>query len=170
MSVKSKAGTTTATMSVKSKATTKKANPPTKYLILELEECGNCVSIRRGRGGARSSYNPTLPPIRQFAKVDLDKVTQFKIDISSVHMECPACNMSARFIKIKWWGTGFEDGSSIYSDAKEKKEVEVSDVKDITKSLLKHKAVDIKKEIKCAESKLDNLVKLNSSLKSIMEK
>ncbi len=138
----------------------------TKYMILELEECGNCVQKRRHSG---NTYN-YVQVGKQFAKVEIDKIKDFKIDTVSVQMRCPACNTVSRFNRIRWWGTGFEESSSIYSDNKEKKEVKVSDIRDVTECLLKHRSTVVKNDIKKAELNLKNLRKLDKSLKSIISK
>jgi len=157
-----KASTTTAA----TKINQSEKSTSMRYMILELDECGTCLTKRRNN---RTGYGLMMVKTKQFAKVEMAKVVQFEINTDSVCMDCPTCSKSARFNRIKWWGIGFEDGSSIYSDTKGKKKIEVSDIKDITADLLKYKADSIKDDIKSAEVKLRNLRKLNSSLKSIIK-
>ncbi len=133
----------------------------TKYLILELEQCPTCTRIMKKRSGRHDTL---------LVKAEMGKIQQFKIDTDLIQMDCPSCSKNTRLNRIKWWGTGFDEDNSIYLDSKGKKEIKVSEIKDITDDLLKHRANSIKDDVKFAEAKLKNLHELENSLKSILSK
>ncbi len=141
----------------------KKAPPKNmkKYLVLQLEGCQGCRA-KKSKSGAR----PSIDDLKHFAKVEVTKLDRFNIDTRQINTACPECNNKAMFHRVKWWGAGFQDNTSICLDSKGRKKMKVSDIKDITNNFLEYREATIKNEISIAEGTLNRLKDIQKSLKS----
>lgn len=103
-----------------------------------------------------------------------DSMSQFGIGTKNTSMDCPMCGIQ-RFYNIDtWWGGSFFDKDTIYLDTAKKKKLKVSDIQDVTYSLLKSRALSLKQEVTSEKRKLkgttDKLKALNDVLAKEKEK
>lgn len=132
-----------------------------KYMILQLEGCQGC-RMKKNKSGTRYS----IDDLRHFAKVEMDKLDRFKIDTRQLNTTCPECGGEAMFHRVKWWGAGFQDDTSVCLDSKSRKKMKVSDIKDITDNFLKYREITLKTEINHADARLKTMKKMGEALKS----
>lgn len=113
--------------------------------------------------------NKNLPIVKFEASM-----SEFGIGTKSTSMECPMCRRQ-RFYNIDtWWGGTFYDKDTIYLDTAKKNKLKVSEIQDVTYSLLKNRALSLKQEVTNEKRKLknvsDNLKALNDVLAKKKEK
>jgi hypothetical protein len=160
--LKSKASNTIVKANL-AKKSVKKAPPKDmkKYMVLQLDGCHGCRAKKNKSGGRYREED-----LRVFAKVEMDKLIKFNIDTRQLNTTCPGCSGQVMFNRVKWWGAGFQDDTSVCLDSKGRKKIKVSDIKDITSNFLKYRETTLQAEIKQAESKLETMKKMQVSLKS----
>ncbi len=140
----------------------KKAKSMKKYMILQLEGCNGCRMKINGTSYTRQS----IDSLAHFAKIEIEKLDRFNIDTRQLKASCPKCGSETMFNRIKWWGAGFQDNTSVCLDSKGKKKMQTSDIKDITDDFLKYREITLKTEISHAEHRLETMKKMQKSLKS----
>ena len=130
-------------------------------MTLQLEGCQGCRAKKN-----KSATRYSVDDLRHFAKVEMDKLDRFKIDTRQISTNCPECDSKTMFHRVKWWGAGFQDNTSVCSDSKGRKKIKVSDIKDITDNFLKYRKTTLETEINHAEARLKTMKKMQESLKS----
>ncbi len=158
-----KSRTTNTTITLPKKSAKKvPAKVMKKYMILQLEGCNGCRMKKNGTSSTRRS----IDSLAHLAKIEMDKLDRFDIDTRQLKAACPECGSETMFNRIKWWGAGFQDNTSVSLDSKGRKNMKVSDIKDITDDFLKYREITLKTEISHAEHRLETMKKMQKSLKS----
>lgn len=115
-------------------------------------------------GCASCSWTPGRLPIVKFEA----SIAKFGIGTKNSSLECPVCQRKRFYNVDTWWGGVFDDKAIIYTDTAKRKKLNVSEIPDVTDSLLKNRALTLKQEVNVEKKKFESVSKKLEELNAVL--